>query len=112
MRPNYSERQLGGDLRTKYTFPTRFEGRFARAMSSMAQSPTRRTTGKVASQQFDDKFQTEVSQALALKLDLKTRQHANDKMLGRLIQSGGECSSLKQAVQARAAIYGEVGEPS
>ena len=112
MRPDYREMQLGGDLRTKYTFPTRFEGRFARAMSSMAQSPARSTTGKVASQHLDDNFQTEVSQALALKLDLKTRQHANDKMLGRLIQSGGECSSLKQAVQARAAIYGEVGDPS
>ena len=112
MRPNDRGMQLRGDLRTRYTFPTRFEGRFAQAMSSMAQDPTRSTTGKVASQHLDDKFQTEVSQALALKLNLKTRQHANVKMLGRLIQSGAECSSLKQAVQARTAIYGEVGDPS
>ena len=61
---------------------------------------------------LDGEFQSEVSQALALKLDLKTRQHANDKMLNKLIRSGGNCSSLKQAVQARAAIYGEAGEPS
>ena len=95
-----------------YDYPTRFDGRFARALSSIAQNPDRGAAGKVSQNNLDDEFQSEVSQALALKLDLKTRQHANDKMLNKLIRSGGKCSSLKQAVQARAAIYGEVGEPS
>ena len=79
-------------------------------MSSIAQNPDRGATGKVSHRNLDNEFQSEVSQALALKLDLKTRQHANDKMLTKLIRSGGKCSALKQAVQARAAIYGEWGE--
>ena len=81
-------------------------------MSSVAQDPQRGAAGKVPINYIEDKFQNEVSQALALKLDLKTRQHANEKILHRLVRSGGECSALKEAVQARAAIYGEVGEPS
>ena len=95
-----------------YAYPTRFEGRFARALSKIAQNHDRGVTGRVSQNTLDGEFQSEVSQALALKLDLKTRQHANDKMLNKLIRSGGNCSSLKQAVKARAAIYGEAGEPS
>ena len=101
-----------GRLRSQYAYPTRFNGRFAQAMSAVARDPRRGFSGKVTGNNLDDKFQSEVSQALAIKLDLKTRQHANEKVLNQLVHSGGECSSLKQAVQARAAVYGEVGEPS
>ena len=79
-------------------------------MSCIAQNPGRGATGRMSHRNLADEFQSEVSQALALKLDLKTRQHANDKMLTKLIRSGGKCSALKQAVQARAAIYGECGD--
>ena len=33
-------------------------------------------------------------------------------MFRRMVASGGKCSSLKQAVQARASVYGEMSEPS
>ena len=99
-----------GRFRGQYAYPTRFGGRFAQAMSAVARNPRWGLSGKVTGNNLDDKFQNEVSQALAIKLDLKTRQHANEKVLNQLVHSGGECSSLKQAVQARAAIYGECGD--
>ena len=60
----------------------------------------------------DENFKNEVSQALALKLNLKTQQHANEKMFRSLAGSGGHCLTLKQAVQARAAVYDEAADPS
>ena len=53
-----------------------------------------------------DNFKREISQTLAIKLN-KTRQHANEKMLIEMVKSGGKCSALKQAVQARSAVYDE-----
>ena len=46
----------------------------------------------------DENFTNQVSQALALKLNLKTQQHANEKMFRSLSGSGGRCLTLKQAV--------------
>ena len=81
-------------------------------MSSIARNPDTGIPGRVTTSHLDDNFKTEVSQALAIKLDLKTRQHAHKKVLQKLISSGGSCSSLKQALQARAAVYGEVMDPA
>ena len=55
-------------------------------------------TGLRSSTNFEDNFKSEVSQALALKLILKTQQLANEKMLRSLVKSGGRCLTLKQAV--------------
>ena len=64
-----------------FQFPTRFGGKFARAMSTMANNTATAPTGNVGSDYTDDSFKREVSQALAIKLNLKTRQHADEKML-------------------------------
>ena len=55
----------------------------------------------------EDNFRDHLTQALALKLNFKTTQHANEKALQKLVKAKGSSDSLKQAVQARAAIYGE-----
>ena len=60
----------------------------------------------------DENFKNQVSQALALKLNLKTQQHANEKMFRSLSGSGGRCLTLKQALEARAAVYDEAADPS
>ena len=98
-------------LSTTYSYPTTYNRRFAQAMSSIARNPDTGIPGRVTDH-LDDNFKTEVSQALVIKLDLKTRQHAHKKVLQKMIRSGGSCPSLKQAVQARAAVYGEVMEPA
>ena len=59
-----------------------------------------------------EQFHNEFSQAVALKLNLKTQQHANEKMLRTLMGTGGQRAVLKQAVQARAAVYEQVIDPS
>ena len=50
--------------------------------------------------------------ALALKLNLKTRQQANEKVLLSLVKSGGKNAGLKQVLQARAAVYGSLLDPT
>ena len=59
-----------------------------------------------------ESFKDEIAQALALKLNLTTTQRANEKALAELSKSRGKTAGLKQAVQARAALYGELLEPS
>ena len=109
----YSLQPVRNDLLSNtYSYPTMFNGKFAQAMSTIARNPDSGIPGKVTANHLDDNFKTEVSQALAIKLDLKTRQHAHKKMFQKLIKSGGSCSSLKQALQARAAVYGEVTDPA
>ena len=60
----------------------------------------------------DNKFRQAVTQALAIKMNLKTHQHANEKVLRNIVATGGRCGTLKQAVQARAAVYNEAVDPS
>ena len=77
-------------------------------MSTIANNPETGATGIVDQENYtDDNFKREISQALAIKLNLKTRQHANEKMLHEIVRSCGKCSTLKQAVQARSAVYDE-----
>ena len=82
-------------------------------MSTFAKNSREDLTGKGSLNNYpDDSFKSEVCQALALKLNLKTQQHANERMLRKMIATGGNCSSLKQAVQARAAVYSEFSDAS
>ena len=57
-------------------------------------------------------FKEEFAQALALKLNLSTAPRANEKALTDLTKTSGSSAGLKQASQARAALYGELLEPS
>ena len=56
--------------------------------------------------QGTDSFNEQIGQALALKLNLKTSQQANEKVLLSVVKSGGKKAGLKQILQARAAVYG------
>ena len=56
---------------SSFEFPTRFSGRFSQAMSSIANDPDGGISGRGLGN-LDSNFQSEVSQALAIKLDLKT----------------------------------------
>ena len=98
----------------QFEYPTRFGGSFARALSTIARNPVEgaQGTGYNMNNSPTEKFHNEFSQAVALKLNLKTQQHANEKMLRTLMGTGGQRSVLKQAVQARAAVYDQVIDPS
>ena len=60
----------------------------------------------------DEKYRDQLTQALALKLNFQTTQQANEKALHDLFKSKGPSPDLKQALQARAAIYGSLLDPS
>lgn len=59
-----------------------------------------------------DSFNEHLGQALALKLNIKTSQQANEKVLLSLLKPGGENAGLKQTLQARAAVYGALLDPA
>ena len=82
-------------------------------MSSIAcnaESQAKGVFSRVAEGQ--NNFQDEITQALALKLNFKTTQQANEKALLSVLQSKGKAADLKQTLQARAALYGELLDPS
>ena len=60
----------------------------------------------------EDNFRDEITQALALKLHFKTTQQANEKALANLIKQKDTATDLKQMLQARAALYGQLLDPS
>ena len=62
--------------------------------------------------QGGEHFNDERAQALALKLNLTTTQRANEKALTDLTKSSSSSAGLKQVLQARAALYGDLLEPS
>ena len=96
------DRRVGGEEKKVeslgYEFPTRPEGKFAQAMSSVACNPVEGAKGEVLSSlsHINDNFNEQVSQALAIKSNLKTAHHANEKALGLLLQSSTCNGELKQ----------------
>ena len=77
-------------------------------MSSIACNAETRAQGVFSNiSRGEDNFRDHLTQALALKLNFKTTQHANEKALQKLVKAKGSSDSLKQAVQSRAAVYGE-----
>ena len=68
-----------------YKFPTNPEGKFAQAMSSIACNPSEGAKGQVyRDSNAYNSFSEQVSQALAIKLNLKTVQQANERALEKL----------------------------
>ena len=82
-------------------------------MSAISANPEAGASGiGSGSASSDNNFRQQVTQALAIKLNLKTHQHANEKVLRRIVATGGRCGTLKQAVLARAAVYDESVDPT
>ena len=59
-----------------------------------------------------DSFKEQISEALALKLNLKTTQQANERSLANLLKSKNTRGDFKQVLQARAAVYGQTLDPA
>ena len=93
--------------------PTNPRGKLAQLMSSIAGNAESVARGvfNIASE-GKDTFNEHLGQALALKMNLKTSQQANEKVLLSLLKPGGENAGLKQTLQARAAVYGALLDPA
>ena len=88
-------------------------GGFLQAMNAIATNAEAHTKGVFTGiSGGEDNFKEEFAQALALKLNFKTSQQANEKALRQLLNAKGSAYGLKQALQARAAIYENMLDPS
>ena len=80
---------------TRYDCPTR-RGKFVNAMSAFARNPGDESTRRVSERsEFESKFNEQISHALALKLNLSTHQHANERALWTMRRDGAARCSLK-----------------
>ena len=94
-------------------FPTNPKGKFAQALSAIACDPSGGAEGQVDNKlKYSNTFSEQVSQALAIKLNLKTNQQANERALVQLVQAKARSGELKQALQARAAVYENLLDPT
>ena len=60
----------------------------------------------------ENNFKDQVTQALALQLNFKTTQQANEKALHELFKADSPSPELKRTLQARAAVYGDLLDPA
>ena len=98
----------------EYKFPTNPSGSFAQAMSSIACNAESKAQGIFSgvSGNAIDNFRDEITQALALKLNFKTTRQANEKALRSMVQSKCSATDLRQTLQGRAALYGDLLDTS
>ena len=83
------------------------------AMSAIACNAGDRAKGTFSNlSRGGDLFRDAFTQTLALKLNLTTTQRANEKALLDMKNARGSPAGLKQALQARAALYGELLDPA
>ena len=88
-------------------------GNFAQVMTSIACNAESEARGVFdLASQGKDSFNEQIGQVLAIKLNLKTNQQANEKVLLSLVKSDGKSAGLEQTLQARAAVYGNLLEPA
>ena len=116
-RNNPPRRHVDGQARGQeeqiHEYPTNPAGKFSRAMSTIACNPAKGAKGQGSEKvNHHSDFNEQVSQALAIKLNLKTIQHANERALERLEKDPTHRGDLKQTLQARAAIYNNILDPA
>ena len=105
-----TQKDRAQDYDASLTYP---RGKLAQVMTSIAGNAESKARGvfNVASE-GKDSFNEHLGQALALKLNIKTSQQANEKVLLSLLKPGGENAGLKQTLHARAAVYGALLDPA
>ena len=97
----------------RFPFPTDSKGEFAQAMSAIACNAGATTKGIFSNLSGgDENFKNQVTQALALQLNFSTTQLANEMALLDLQKAKGVSPDLRQSLQARAAIYGDLLDPA
>ena len=90
-------------------------GRFGQAMTSIAGNAGSRSQGifnSVWEDGSDKVVNEQLTWALAQKFNLGSTQQANEKALKSIVKKQGSTADLKQAIKARAAVYGSQMDPS
>ena len=108
-KPRYT---AGLREKNEFTFPTEPRSTFTQALSSIVQGTGVSPSGQgELAYTSNDNFKDYLTQALAAKLNIKSAQQVNEKSLLKILNDKGSAADLKQAVQARAAVYGSLLDP-
>ena len=94
--------------------PSHNEGIFARAMTTVEGKANGRAQGVFGSGVNEGQKQetSELAWAIAQKYMLSSAQQFNEKTLKTVLKNKGACADLKQALKARAAVYGQLLDPA
>ena len=97
-----------------YTIPSTNSGTFARAMAAMRGKPYGSVLDAFGANVEDKQRQepSELAWAIAQKCELGSTQQFNEKALRTILKNKGSCADLKQTLKARAAVYGQLLDPS
>ena len=101
----------GTSQEREYNLPNAVHGQFAKAMASFACNADASAQGIVDAADAggkSDAFRDNLALAMAQKYNLGSAQQVNEKALKAVRTSKGVAADLKQAVKARAAVYGQL----
>ena len=111
----YTPRSRERDQDRSHNLPMEAAGHFDNAMNliaSNAEANTRGIFSSVIDGRVNQSRHDNLTWAIAKKLDIGSAQMANEQALLNITKSKGSTADLKQALKARAAIYGSTLDPS
>ena len=89
--------------------PSQLQGIFARAVSTIEGKTDAGAQDAFGSGEKQD---SDLAWAIAFNYMLSPAQQFNEKSLKMVLKNKGTCTDLKQALKARAAVYGQLLEPA
>ena len=92
------------------SLPSDNQGIFSRAMSTIEDRTKAGSQGAFGSGEKQET--SELAWAIAHKYMLSSTQQFNEKSLRTVLKNKGACTDLKQALKARAAVYGQLLDPA
>ena len=96
-----------------FVCPTDTQGDFARAMSRIAADPSASSQGSLLnSNNLGEKLFSQIQLALAVKMGLNGPQEVRERALKNVLTSKSARGDMKQILQSRAEIYGDLLDPS
>ena len=111
----YTPRSRERDQDGSYNRPMEAAGQFDNAMNLIASNAEANASGiftSVIDGRANQSRHDNLTWAIAKKLDIGSAQMANEQALLNITKSKGSTADLKQALKARAAIYGSTLDPS
>ena len=93
--------------------PTDSQGDFARAMSRIAGDPSASSQGSLFNaNNLGEKLFNQIQLALAVKMGLNGPQEVRERALKNVLTSKSARGDMKQILQSRAEIYGDLLDPN
>ena len=107
------QNNLGGGLtNTASMNPMDSRGDLARSMTQITGNPSSASQGRVSrSIELNDQLNKQIQMALAVNLGLNGPQAVKERALHNVLTSKSARGDVKQILQSRAEIYGDILDP-